>query len=1013
MYQEYIKQWKQFQKQYGDQTCLFLMVGRFYELYDIVDPQTGEGQTNVKQAVEALGITLTVRKGDGPKKEDCYFAGFPEPSLQKFAAMLTRDGWTVVVCDQEKDEKGAVKGRPVSRIFSPGTHIETAGAEAPYLAGLWLQESLEGAPSFSAVTLDLTTGQLVSYEDKCQGQSDIWSADSLVHFFQIHPPREIVVWWRGSNLTKPQEVLLRRRCGLLKGALHIELANEEQQGTFENLFVRKTYLERIFSKKLCLLPIYHQLKVEKKSLTERALVSLLSFAEQHLPSAIQDLQEHIIWSPESSLYMGNNTLYQLNYITQGQDLSVLHLFGKAHTSLGKRALRERLLFPSSNAKTIQDRLNEVDYTYNLDKESLKKMESALRQIHDIARLHRKIVMYTINASDILALDQSYGCIEELMKQFQGSLLEVNQETQDQFLSYRKHFAECFDIEKAKASIENSDLSFLPAEKAPKTREAEVEIQTIYNKAKVAMETLRKWVGLPEDALRLEISDSSAFCFSATKTSLAFVKQKCDSNKTTEHPFPGITVHSKKTGRGSVEFPFLETLHYQLVSQRFKFQAAVRDELPILCREVENTVWSAIEKYIGFLDVTVTLARVAKERGYKKPMIVESDSPSGFQAKDLRHPLLESLQTRTEYVKHNLSLGFENDDYGLLLYGMNASGKSSLMKAIGICILLAQAGSFVPASDCKLVPFKSILTRILNQDNIWAGLSSFAVEVSELRDIFSRASKNSLVLGDELCSGTESISATSLVAAGIHYLHQKEARFVFATHLHDLMSIPQITSLEKLGVWHLRVHYDLANDTLIYDRTLHKGPGGTLYGLEVAKAMHLPFDILKQAHTFRTQLLGETNVEEASGSSWNSLVVKKECEVCKASLVRDLEVHHIRQRAEAKDSLFEDGTKMNDLRNLIVVCQACHDKHHSGEIEIGAEKQTSKGPQREIKHIQPTEKKAKSQKWSEEEKQIIEEYLVKYQRLPLARIVYDLKQQENIEISEGTLRKFRQSQGQQQ
>ena len=107
------------------------MVGKFYEMYDILQKQTGEGQTNVKQAVETLGITLTVREKDGPHGEDCLFAGFPEQSLQKFAAMLTRDGWTVVVCDQQKDDAGKVLGRPVARIFSPGTHIEFAGTEAP------------------------------------------------------------------------------------------------------------------------------------------------------------------------------------------------------------------------------------------------------------------------------------------------------------------------------------------------------------------------------------------------------------------------------------------------------------------------------------------------------------------------------------------------------------------------------------------------------------------------------------------------------------------------------------------------------------------------------------------------------------------------------------------------------------------------------------------------------------------------------------------------------------------
>jgi DNA mismatch repair protein MutS len=1006
MYEEYIKQWKQFQKQFGDQTCLFLMVGRFYELYDIVNPVTGEGQTNVKQAVEALGITLSVRKGDGPKKEDCYFAGFPEPSLQKFAAMLTRDGWTVVVCDQQKNSSGTVTGRPVSRIFSPGTHIETAGADAPYLAGLWLQENGIQAPLFSAVVMDMTTGHLVSYEGVSSGNSEIWSADSLVHFFQIHQPRELVIWWRGAPFAKPSETILRRRCGLLNGSIHIELANEDQQGTFENSFVRKSFLERIFNDKLCLLPIYQQLQVQEKSISERALVSLLNFAEQHFPSAIQNLHEHIVWHPETSLYMGNNTLYQLNYITQGQEQSVLQLFGKSYTSLGKRALRERLLFPSSNATTIQERLHQVDFAYQADKAVWKQVEASLRFIHDIARLHRRIVMYNVTASDILALDQSYGSVQTLMELLEGTSLEAPEEMRDQFTDYRAHFLSCFDIEKAKESLQREDISFLPNEKAPKTKACEDNLARIQKEAKEAMEKLRVWVGLPEDSLRLEVSDTSAYSFSATKTTLSFVKKKCDDTLTKDHPFPGITVHSKKTGRGSVEIPFLESLHFQLFAARAKFQAAIREELPKLCQEVESQLWSFIEQYVGFLDVTFTLAKVARERGYRKPEIVESKGPSGFQATDLRHPLLEAIQTRTEYVKHSVSLGFENsDDFGLLLYGMNASGKSSLMKAIGICILLAQAGSFVPATNCKIIPFRSILTRILNQDNIWAGLSSFAVEVSELRDIFQRASDKSLVLGDELCSGTESVSATSLVAAGIKYLHSKEARFVFATHLHDLLSLPTISSLPQLGIWHLRVHYDVATDTLIYDRTLHKGPGGTLYGLEVARAMHLPYEILKEAHQFRTELLGESSQEEAKMSSYNPIMAIKECTICKHKIVKDLEVHHIRQQKDAKDKLFSDGTQMNDIRNLVVVCQSCHDKHHAGELEISEEKQTSKGPQRTVTVVS-AEKKEKVSKWTVQERTTIEQYLRHFRYLPLARIAYDLKQQEHIEISEATLKKMR-------
>ena len=100
MYEDYIKQWKHYRELYGPQTCFVMLVGMFYELYDVLDTFTQEGQTNVKQAVETLGITLTTKKKDGPKGEDCLFAGFPEQSLQKFAGILTREGWTLVVADQ-------------------------------------------------------------------------------------------------------------------------------------------------------------------------------------------------------------------------------------------------------------------------------------------------------------------------------------------------------------------------------------------------------------------------------------------------------------------------------------------------------------------------------------------------------------------------------------------------------------------------------------------------------------------------------------------------------------------------------------------------------------------------------------------------------------------------------------------------------------------------------------------------------------------------------------------------
>ena len=330
-----------------------------------------------------------------------------------------------------------------------------------------------------------------------------------------------------------------------------------------------------------------------------------------------------------------------------------------------------------------------------------------------------------------------------------------------------------------------------------------------------------------------------------------------------------------------------------------------------------------------------------------------------------------------------------DGNGWLLYGMNASGKSSLMKAVGIAVLLAQVGCYVPAASLTLKPYKSLYTRILNQDNIHAGLSSFAVEMLELREILKHGNSYSLVLGDELCSGTESVSATALVASGILWLSQRNVSFIFATHLHGLNDIKDLQTLTSLKVWHLKVHYDAAADLLIYDRRLEPGSGSTYYGLEVAKAMNIPFEFLEIAHKIRKDLLHQTT----RTSSYNSKCIVKECEICRVSISHLLEVHHIAHQ--------KDGGS-NDLRNLIVVCQACHDAHHAGSLEIAEAKQTSEGVKREVKE------KTKAPKEKSERDNTVLEYMKKYPNMALKRLAYELETHEDIKLSETTLRSIRKS-----
>ena len=168
----------------------------------------------------------------------------------------------------------------------------------------------------------------------------------------------------------------------------------------------------------------------------------------------------------------------------------------------------------------------------------------------------------------------------------------------------------------------------------------------------------------------------------------------------------------------------------------------------------------------------------------------------------------------------------------------------------MCIVLAQAGFYVPCSSFTYKPYTAIYTRILGNDNIFKGLSTFAVEMSELGSILRGANKNTLVLGDELCTGTETTSAFCIIQAGLVWLHQRNASFIFATHFHELAEKKEIKRLERLKMKHMVVEHDEERGCLVYYRKLKDGNGSRLYGLEVCKSMPMPREFLDLANSFR-------------------------------------------------------------------------------------------------------------------------------------------------------------------
>jgi DNA mismatch repair protein MutS len=979
----YRKFYEKFSKTYGPNTCVMMLVGRFYELYDFIDTKTGEPFTPIKRATEIMNIVLKQKQRTGPNGETALEAGVPEQSLHKFAQTLTREGWTVIVVDQVKNKSEEVIDRIATRVLSPGTHIETAGQDRMSVAGIWINDQ-----AYASSVLDLTTGEVFSYTTK--------QADDLLHMFQVYGVKEVVA--SGNQI---EESLARSLFGV-KGLFQQLPASKYE--VFTNPFQREEYFRKMFKLK-AMLPVRSSLSLESvQDFLEKSLCVLLNFVEEHFLEHAERLTSHTIYCPENHMRLSNNILEQLNIITTNKQRSVLNLLERTSSALGKRTLRERILRPITDEAELIKRWNEVEYATNLPTQTKQSLEQFLRGLYDLPRLHYKISEGHLHGSEVLQLFWTYSSSACLVKNLRDTPLQCPEWLEARIDEYRNHFRRLLDEEKAKSRESDEEFcGYLTPMSGPKTISYETQIQETIQAWKRLWNSFCFEAGIPPESWKLVrkgTKDDEEIVWEGPRSYSKHILAKA---KTTTI-LKKLDLDAKKSGPITItceEFTKTVNTLYGLWSSLNK---SLREEMVVVC----DDLWNIIKEFhhdwiswLGMVDCSLALASVAKDLKWCRPSIGDS-----LKIKGLRHPLLETAATRVQYVTHDVSLGGNKEPGGWLIYGVNASGKSSLMKATGIAVVLAQAGSFVPATSMTLRPYDAAFSRIWTQDNVWAGLSSFAVEVSELRDILSSATSNSLVLGDEVCSGTESSSATALVASVLEHLDSKGTHFMFATHLHDLIKVPGLLPRPGVSVWHLKVDKTV-DGKLIYDRKLQPGPGSCSYGLEVARAMGLPFTLMERAHQIRRALEGTASVTEAPKSTWNSSIIRQACEVCGHDVVRDLEVHHLHERAKGGS---------NQLRNLAVLCEKCHDRHHAGEIEIGSLVQTSEGLERVSiskstvlsestpTHISEKGKTKSKTCWTPEQEELIKATLKKHEGRPLTRVITDLEE-EGITIKPAALKKF--------
>jgi DNA mismatch repair protein MutS len=592
----------------------------------------------------------------------------------------------------------------------------------------------------------------------------------------------------------------------------------------------------------------------------------------------------------------------------------------------------------------------LEESYSMIEHGLQTEFECIFEMKDIEKIIRKIIHKKASPSDYYYL---YDCCITLKQKIYSLDEKIKKHIEKdrtwiEIMYIEDELNRFFDIEKCKTLNIPFDE---PIIQKGISLELDIALQNkIENKEKIQalLEHLNKvYFSIDKkckDAVKIHETNSGCY-FLVTKKRCSILKKKLDTSINIEF----LSSYSKQKETFTIkanEFKYSEyngntdCIESDQISQLFKLMGTSNDVYLNVLKETYEKMYDIaytfsyenIVECIRKLDVLNTKCELAKNYNYCKPTIQKdisgsNDHSSFLKMTGLRHALIEHLEKNEIYVTNDIELGTDNQ--GILLFGTNAVGKTSLIKSIGTCLIMAQAGLYVPCTSMIYYPYEYIFTRIIGNDNIFKGLSTFGVEMSELRVILQKCNKNSLILGDELCSGTEIDSALSIFTAGLETMYERKSSFIFATHFHEIQHFDEIKKMSGLKLKHLKVQYNRELQKLVYDRKLADGAGDSIYGLEVCKSLHLPDEFMRRAYEIRNKYMKETNIDAnvltLKTTSHNREKIRGICEFCKTRI--GTEIHHLQYQKNATKTGHIGHFHKNHKANLASICEECHDKIH--------------------------------------------------------------------------------------
>jgi DNA mismatch repair protein MutS len=595
--------------------------------------------------------------------------------------------------------------------------------------------------------------------------------------------------------------------------------------------------------------------------------------------------------------------------------TLFNVVNRCITKSGRRLLLKRLTSPSADAREM-DRMYDQVHEFGVVFGDVDDVEKILKRVDDVERLHRRMtvgVMTPAELSGFVASQRAILELDDLVRTGQTQYLP-RVEKQRELEGFLGTFDYAFDADSLSSC--DADTVVFNSGVFPELDELRAEMDGHLGAVKRLLDQVSAY-GI--DGARIEELPGTGRC--VVVSSMRSKKIPDDS---------GLIVRQNKyTAR--VTSPAVETANAELQSvvEKLKDRTKKRYSRTLEYMSRSGCALRDAARFASEVDVTVSNFRTYKLYNYCRP-VVSTDGDGFVDAKDLRHAVVERIDDGNEYVPNDVAL----DGSGIVLYSMNSCGKTTLLRALGLSVILAQAGCYVPATSYRIRPFLCMMTRILSRDNIMKGQSSFVAEMSELRAVLKRAEgPRALVLADEITHGTEHTSGSAIFVSAVETLARRRVNFLLTTHLHG--AYPFIRRVPNVRTCHLSVTFR-ANGvkSITFERKLMEGPGGSVYGLEVCEYLDMDADFLSRAFQIRDKVTPEKDEARSTiikVSKYNRNKIIRSCESCgyapRLPTDQPLHTHHIKERHLADANGMIDGVHADSVSNLAVLCEQCHRRAH--------------------------------------------------------------------------------------